>query len=81
MSQGQILQILEKDKNKWFTAKEIQIALKLSQGAVNNSLVNLKNGGFVDFTIRKAKMKCKNNNVQEYNQYLFKHNGVLSDDL
>ncbi len=77
----QILDYLEAHKNEWINNKQLQDALCLSQGSINNSCRILKDKEFVDFTIRfevkttKGKRKLK----QKYVIYYYKHNGKLQE--
>ena len=67
MSQGQILDVLKKQKRE-MTYAEIQKHVKLSSGAVQKNLLALFKGGFVS---RKRKMsKCDGNHPFVYHYKL-----------
>jgi DNA-binding MarR family transcriptional regulator len=55
MSQQEIFNFLKKHPKKWFTAKEINEYLHLSQGSVSNNLKKLRLRNAVDY--RKLEKK------------------------
>ena len=56
MGQGDVIKILEEDKEKWFSLKELQQKLgHLSPGSVCVSVKKLRNANMVFHELRKTK--------------------------
>lgn len=49
MSQQEIYNFLKEHKDQWFTAREINTYLKLSQGSISNNLKKLRQRNAVDY--------------------------------
>lgn len=48
MSQYDILRMLERNKDKWYTAREIAIKLKVNKETIDVNLTKLRISGLVD---------------------------------
>lgn len=55
MGQQEVYSFLKRNKNKWFTSREISKGLRSSMGSVTNCLKKLRKSRAIDF--REAKRK------------------------
>lgn len=63
MSQDTILRLLKRNKERWFTAKEITKILKINNGSVTRALRQIRNPKLVRFrTIKNS----SNVNIFQY---------------
>ena len=54
MGQEEITQILKKNKNKWFSTKELAEMLNVNSGSVTRAAKKLRWAKFIDWKIGRA---------------------------
>ena len=57
MGQQEVFTFLEKNRNKWFTSRQIADKLKTSYGSVSVSIMKLRQSGQIKFNKNKLRTK------------------------
>ena len=57
MGQQEVFTFLEKNRNNWFTSRQIADKLKVSYGSVSVSIMKLRQSGQIKF--KKSKLRTK----------------------
>ena len=57
MGQQEIFTFLKKNRNKWFTSRQIADKLKTSYGSVGTSIMKLRQSGQIKFKKNKPRTK------------------------
>ena len=65
MGQGEIYQVLKKNKGKWLTAKEITEFLEIGQRSISTTLQRLRKNKYVFFRLNKEKRNSYEYMVKE----------------
>lgn len=66
MTQQNVIKLMKKDKNRWFSSREIAKKLKISNNSVHNNLKGLTKGGEVILKTKEMQIK------KRYNPHLWK---------
>lgn len=59
MGQAEVFEFLKKNKNKWFTSRQIADKLKASYGSVSTSLTKLRQTEQIGFKNNKTNTKIR----------------------
>ena len=69
MGQAEVFEFLKKNKNKWFTSRQIADRLKVNSGSVSTSIMKLRQSEQIRFKNNKTNTKLQGRR----GEYVYRH--------